>query len=72
MPGKYDFATTTLQQLLDDPEAKAILDDVVPELASHPMIGFVKGMPVDQLLGLAGSQIPADTLETLRTRIGAL
>lgn len=72
MPGRFDFDTTTLQQLLDDPEARAILDEVVPQLAGHPMLGFVAGMPVDQLLQLAGAQVPADTVEVLRYRIDAL
>jgi hypothetical protein len=72
MPGRFDFDTTTLQQLLDDPEARAILDEVVPELAGHPMLGFVAGMPVSQLLHLAGAQLPADTVAVLRARISAL
>jgi beta-glucosidase len=72
MAGRFDLDTTTLATLLDDPEARAVLDEVVPELAAHPMLPFVKGMPVSQLLQLAGAQIPADTVETLKARIGAL
>lgn len=72
MPGRFDLETTTLQELLDDPESRAILDEVVPELPNHPMLGMVKGMPVNQLLALAGGQIPADTVATLRARIEAL
>lgn len=72
MPGRFDLDTTTLQQLLDDPDARAVIDEVVPELPEHPMLGFVKGMPVNQLLQLAGAQIPADTVATLRERIEAL
>jgi beta-glucosidase len=72
MAGRFDLETTTLATLLDDPEARALLDEVVPEIATHPMLGFVKGMPVSQLLQLAGAQVPADTLEALKARIGAL
>lgn len=72
MAGRFDLETTTLADLLDDPQAKSVLDEVVPELATHPMLGFVKGMPLPQLLAMAGGQIPADTVETLKTRIGAL
>ncbi|HET8928585.1 MAG TPA: hypothetical protein VFN24_12270 [Microbacterium sp.] len=72
MPGRFDLETTTLQQLLDDPEARAVLDEVVPELPEHPMLAMVKGMPVNQLLQLADAQIPADTVATLRERIEAL
>lgn len=72
MAGKFDLETTTLAQLLADPEAKAIIDDVVPELPNHPMIGFVKNLPVTQLLKMAGGQVPADTIAVLTQRIGAL
>ncbi|WP_396657009.1 hypothetical protein [Microbacterium sp.] len=72
MAGRFDLETTTLQDLLDDPESRAILDEVVPELPEHPMLEFVKGMPVNQLLQLAGAQIPADKVATLRERIEAL
>jgi hypothetical protein len=72
MPGKYDLESTTLGQLLDDPEARAIIVELVPELPDHPMIGFAKGMPAAAVLKMAGGQLPADTLETLKTRIAAL
>lgn len=72
MPGKYDLETTTLGQLLDDPEARGIIVELVPELPDHPMIGFAKNMPAAAVLQMAGNQLPADTLEQLKTRISAL
>ena len=72
MPGRYDLETTTLGQLLDDPEARAIIVELVPELPAHPMLGFAKGMPAKAVLAMAGNQLPADTLEKLTTRIAAL
>ena len=36
------------------------------------MIGFAKGMPAAAVLKMAGGQLPADTLEQLKTRIAAL
>jgi hypothetical protein len=72
MAGRYDLETTTLAQLLEDPESRAIIDDVVPQLPTHPMIGFVKGMPVTQLLQIAGSQVDPATVAVLRERITAL
>ena len=72
MPGTFALDTTTLQQLLDDPASRAVIDEVVPELPHHPMIGFVKGMPVNQLLAMAGGQIDQATVATLRERIAAL
>ena len=36
------------------------------------MIGFVKGMPVNQLLKVAGTQLDPTTVSVLRERIQAL
>lgn len=72
MAGRFDPATTTLAQLLADPEARAVIDELVPELPNHPMIGFVQNLPVAQLLKMAGGQIPAETAEQLTARISAL
>ncbi|GAA1918160.1 hypothetical protein GCM10009775_08440 [Microbacterium aoyamense] len=72
MAGRYDLETTTLGTLLDDPEARAIIVDLVPELPDHPMIGFAKGMPAAAVLKMAGGQLPAETLEQLTARISAL
>lgn len=72
MAGRFDLETTTVGELLDDPEARAIIVELVPELPDHPMIGFAKGMPAAAVLTMAGGQIPADVLEQLKTRIASL
>jgi hypothetical protein len=72
MAGKYDLETTTLGTLLDDPQARAIIVELVPELPDHPMIGFAKGMPAGAVLKMAGGQIPGDVVEQLKTRMAAL
>lgn len=69
---RYDLATTPLKVLLDDPEARAVLDELVPQLPAHPMIGLAKGMPVDTVLGMAAQEAPAELLDTLRARLAAL
>ncbi|GAA1960474.1 hypothetical protein [Microbacterium deminutum] len=72
MAGRFDLETTTLGTLLDDPDARSIIVELVPELPDHPMIGFAKGMPAAAVLKMAGGQIPADVVEQLQTRIAAL
>ena len=52
---RYDENTTTLGQLLDDPEVVAIFDKHAPGVASNPMIGMAKGMTVSAAMGMAGS-----------------
>ena len=72
MAGRYDLDVTTLGELLDDPEARAIIVEVVPELPDHPMLSMVKGMPANTVLALAAGQFPADKAAQLKERISAL
>lgn len=72
MAGKYDLETTTLGELLNDPEARAIIVELVPELPEHPMIGFATSMPAGAVLKMAAGQVPAETIQELTTRISAL
>ncbi len=43
---------TTLGTLLDDPQAKAVLDQYVPGISSNPMVAMLKGMTLNKLLAL--------------------
>jgi hypothetical protein len=43
---------TTLGTLLDDPKARAVLDQYLPGISSNPMVGMVKGMPLNTLLSM--------------------
>ncbi|MHB8132601.1 MAG: hypothetical protein ACYDH1_00140 [Anaerolineaceae bacterium] len=43
---------TTLGTLLDDPQAKKILEQYVPGLAANPMIAMAKGMTLTMLLAM--------------------
>ncbi len=72
LTSRYDLATTPLKAFLDDPEARAVLDELVPELPAHPMIGLAQGMPLETVLGMAAQEAPAELLDTLRIRLTAL
>ncbi len=43
---------TTLGALLDDPQAKAVLDQYVPGLSSNPMVAMFKTMTLNKLLAM--------------------
>ena len=43
---------TTLGELIDDPQAKKVLDQNVPGLSSNPMIAMVRGMTLKNLLAI--------------------
>lgn len=72
MPQKFDLDVTTIGQLLDDPHARAILDEIVPELATHPMVSMVRGTSANTAIALAGGRVPADTVAQLKERLLAL
>ena len=43
---------TTLGQILDDPQAKAILDQNLPGVSSNPMIAMARNMTLNMLLAM--------------------
>jgi hypothetical protein len=43
---------TTIGELIDNPQAKAVLDKQMPGLADNPMIDMVKGMSLNMLLSM--------------------
>lgn len=43
---------TTIGELLDNPQAKAVLDQYLPGVSANPMIAMVRGMSVNMLLAM--------------------
>jgi len=43
---------TTLGTLLDNPQAKEVLDQYVPGIATNPMVGMVKGLTLNAILAM--------------------
>jgi hypothetical protein len=43
---------TTLGELLDDPQAKALLDKHVPGVSSNPMVTMARGMSLNAVLSM--------------------
>jgi beta-glucosidase len=43
---------TTFGKLLDDPQAKVVLDKYLPGVSSNPMVSMVKGMTLKNLLAM--------------------
>ncbi|KQZ85267.1 hypothetical protein ASD56_02585 [Microbacterium sp. Root166] len=72
MAGKYDLAKTKLGDILKDPEAEVIFDEVVPDLRKHPMIKMAMGMPVLQIIKLSGGQLSDEQITSLQERLNAL
>lgn len=43
---------TTLGELMDDPQAKTVLDKHLPGVADNPMVAMVRGMSLNSVLAL--------------------
>jgi hypothetical protein len=43
---------TTVGEILDNPQAKAALDQYLPGVSSNPMIAMVRGMTLKMLLAM--------------------
>ena len=69
---RYDLTTTPLGTILADPDGRAILDELLPDLPGHPMIGLAQGMPFDSVVGMAADAAPAGVIDEVRARILAL
>lgn len=70
--GRFDLTSATVAQVLADAEALAIITELVPELPGNPMLAAAQNMPLDTVLGFAGATLPAETIDTLRSRLVAL
>jgi len=43
---------TTLGTLLDDPQAKAVLEQYLPGISSNPLVAMAKGMSLKMILSM--------------------
>ncbi|MBK8758189.1 MAG: hypothetical protein IPM08_14035 [Actinomycetales bacterium] len=69
---KYDPSTTTLGELLADPDVVAILEKHAPGLTSNPMIGMAAAMPASQAMAMAGGMIGSDVVAAINEEVSAL
>lgn len=53
----------TVRELLSNPKAVAILEQELPDLLHHPMLGFAKNMPLKKVLGFAAGNVPQETVD---------
>ncbi len=43
---------TTLGELLDNPQAKAVIDQHLPGVSANPLVAMVRGMTLNMLLAM--------------------
>ena len=70
--GRFDLNTVTVGELLDDPEALAVITELLPDLPANPMVGMVRGMPFNSVVAMAAGQVDPATVAALKERLAAL
>lgn len=63
---------STIEALMANEAAKAIVLKHLGPIDSHPMYGQFKGMTLPQLQPMSGGQISADTIEKIKGELAAL
>ena len=58
----YSSATSSIGDLLDNPETKAVLDKDMPGFSSNPQIDMTRTMTLKQLQGFAPDQVKDEVL----------
>jgi hypothetical protein len=43
---------STFGELLDNPQAKAVLDKQLPGVSTHPMVGMARGMSIGMIVSM--------------------
>jgi len=43
---------STLGELIDNPQAKAVLDQQLPGVSTHPLVAMAKGMSLNSILAM--------------------
>jgi hypothetical protein len=66
---------TTLGEILDDPQAKAVLDKNLPGVSSNPMLAMAKGMTLNMILSMPQAEqlgLTKEKAEAILTEINKL
>ncbi|WP_430295867.1 hypothetical protein [Pseudomonas aeruginosa] len=61
-----------LGDLLDNEDAKAILEKAVPGLSEHPQLAMGRGFPLTTVIQYAGVDLPDGLLEQVDSELRSL
>lgn len=68
----YSSASTPIGTLLDDADAKAVLDMDVPGLTTNPQIEMARGMTLKDIQSYAADQLTDDVLKKIDTHLATI
>ncbi len=63
---------TSLGDLLDNEQTKAILEKHMPGIASHPQIAMGRGFPLGMVANFSGGMITDDMVKAVEADLAAL
>ena len=61
-----------LKDFLADPEAKAILDEIIPHLSGHPSMKMALGMKMSKIVKMPYSKVTPEKAREMEERVNAL
>ncbi|MDO5534618.1 MAG: hypothetical protein Q4F65_08205 [Propionibacteriaceae bacterium] len=67
--GRFDLATTTVGQLLDDPDAVAVVERHYPGITGQPMVKMMRPVLARKALGMASGYVGDDELGAIRAEL---
>ena len=63
---------TNLGELLDNPQSRAVLDEHVPSLATHPQIAFARGMTLRAVIPFSNGAVDEEKVLAVQAAFAAL
>ncbi|MCL2512512.1 MAG: hypothetical protein FWF08_01305 [Oscillospiraceae bacterium] len=69
--GNYSF-DSTIGELLDTPETRALIDELCPELLEHPMLEIGRAFPVNVALPFIENLVTEERIENFRQRLAEI
>lgn len=63
---------STIGEILDNPQAKAIVDKHLPDFSSNPQLAMAKGFSLKMVAGMSGGKITQEMLDSVGSELAAL
>ncbi|WP_416416442.1 family 78 glycoside hydrolase catalytic domain [Paenarthrobacter aromaticivorans] len=70
--GRIDPLVDTLGDLLEDAEARATIDEIIPELPLSPQLELARSVPIGTVLAMSANMLPAELIDRLGRSLAAL
>lgn len=71
-PGRWDLDRSPIGEVLDDPEASAIIERHIPGLTTNPMLSMARSLSVNALLGMAAASVDPATIAALKAELASV